>query len=214
MAVSAKICGVNSAAAAAAAVDGGAAFVGFIFFPRSPRHLDPAAAADLARRVPGRVGRVGVFVDPTDAELAAVANVPLSMLQLHGAEDPARVAHIRARTGLKVMKAIAIADAADLKQAAAFAPVADWLLFDAKPPKSMASALPGGNALAFDWEIMRGHHSALPWMLSGGLSVENVAEAVRVTGAAAVDVSSGVEDAPGKKNPDRIRAFLDATARL
>ena len=214
MAVAAKICGVNSPAAAAAAVDGGAAFVGFIFYPRSPRHVDPAAAADLAARVPAHVGRVGVFVDPTDADLAAVANVPLSMLQLHGAEDPARVAQIRARTGLKVMKAIAIAEAADLKRAAAFAPVADWLLFDAKPPKSMTAALPGGNALAFDWEILRGYAGVLPWMLSGGLSVENVAEAVRATGADTVDVSSGVEDAPGKKNPDRIRAFLAATARL
>lgn len=215
MPVATKICGVNSAAAAEAAVDGGAAFVGFIFYPPSPRYVTPDQVAKLAAPIPAAVGRVGVFVDPADADLDATAQAaPLTMVQLHGSEDAARVAAIRARTQLPVMKAIRVSGADDLAQVPAFEKVADWLLFDAKPPKSMASALPGGNALAFDWELLRGHNGALPWMLSGGLTPENVAEAVRATGARTVDVSSGVEDAPGIKSPDKIRAFLDAARSL
>ena len=215
MTVAAKICGVNSAAAAQAAVAAGAAFTGFIFYPRSPRNVTPAQAAALASAIPASVRRVGVVVDPSDADLDALLTaVPLEMLQLHGAESPERVEAVRARTGLAVMKVIRVAGPSDLEALAAFEDAADWLLFDAKPPTSDASALPGGNALAFDWALLRGRVWRRPWMLSGGLNPENVAEAVQATGAAVVDVSSGVEDSPGVKNPARIRAFLGTTRSL
>jgi phosphoribosylanthranilate isomerase len=210
----AKICGLNSPAAAVAAAAGGAAHIGLVFYPPSPRAVTVEAAAELARLVPERVGRVGLFVDPTDDELQSVlSRVPLTMLQLHGRESPERIAAFKRRFGLKVMKAIGIAGPGDLDAAAAYVPVSDWLLFDAKPPKE-PGALPGGNARPFDWRILQGRSWPLPWMLSGGLTAGTLAEAVRVTGARAVDVSSGVEDRPGVKNPDRIRAFLEAAARL
>ena len=210
----AKICGINSPAAAVAAAAGGAAHIGLVFYPPSPRSVSVEAAARLAALVPERVGRVGLFVDPSDDELDAVlSRAPLTMLQLHGRENPARVAEIKRRFGLKMMKAIGIAAPEDLDAATPYLGVADWLLFDAKPPKE-PGALPGGNARPFDWRILQGRSWPLPWMLSGGLTAGTLAEAVRVTGAPVVDVSSGVEDRPGVKNPDRIRAFLEAAARL
>jgi phosphoribosylanthranilate isomerase len=210
----AKICGINSPAAAVAAAAGGAAHIGLVFFPPSPRSVTSEQAAELARLVPERVGRVGLFVDPADDQLEAVlSRVPLTMLQLHGRETPERIAAIKRRVGLKVMKAIGVAEPDDLDGAAPYLGVADWLLFDAKPPKG-PGALPGGNARAFDWRILAGRRWPLPWMLSGGLTAGTLAEAVRITGAPVVDVSSGVEDRPGVKNPDRIRAFLEASARL
>ena len=210
----AKICGINSPAAAVAAAAGGAEHIGLVFYPPSPRSVAPEFAAELARLVPERVGRVGLFVDPTDAELEAVlSRVPLTMLQLHGREGPERLAALKRRFGVKVMKAIGVAAAADLDATAPYLAVADWLLFDAKPPRE-PGALPGGNARAFDWRILQGRNWPLPWMLSGGLTAGTLAEAVRITGAPVVDVSSGVEDRPGVKNPDRIRAFLEAAARL
>lgn len=215
MAVAAKICGLNEAAAVAAAVAGGAGFVGFVFYPPSPRAVTPAAAAALAAAVPESVARVGLFVDPDDALLAdTLAAVALDMVQLHGRETPARVAAIKARFALPAMKAVPVACAADLDAAAAYQEVADWLLFDAKPPAGMTGALPGGNALSFDWQLLAGRRWAKPWMLSGGLSADNLGEAVRVSGARAVDVSSGVEDRPGLKNPAKIAAFLDCAAGL
>ncbi|HEX6103010.1 MAG TPA: phosphoribosylanthranilate isomerase [Alphaproteobacteria bacterium] len=210
----AKICGINSPAAAVAAAAGGAAYIGLVFYPPSPRSVTPETAAQLAALVPERVGRVGLFVDPTDDELQSVlSRVPLTMLQLHGRESPARVAEIKRRFGLPVMKAIGVAAPEDRDAAASFLGVADWLLFDAKPPKD-PGALPGGNARPFDWRILAGRSWPLPWMLSGGLTANSLADAVRITGAPVVDVSSGVEDRPGVKNPDRIRAFLEAAARL
>jgi phosphoribosylanthranilate isomerase len=137
---------------------------------------------------------------------------PLDLLQLHGSETPARVAEIRARHGIPVMKAISVAGPADVAGAAAYEEAADWLMFDAKPPKTMSNALPGGNALAFDWRLLAGRHCKLPWMLAGGLDSSNLAEAARITGTGYVDVSSGVEDAPGRKNAAKIADFL-ATAR-
>jgi phosphoribosylanthranilate isomerase len=215
MAVAAKICGLNEAAAVAAAVAGGAGFVGFVFYPPSPRAVTPAAAAALAAAVPESVARVGLFVDPDDALLAdTLAAVALDMVQLHGRETPARVAAIKARFALPAMKAVPVACAADLDAAAAYQEVADWLLFDAKPPAGMTGALPGGNALSFDWQLLAGRRWAKPWMLSGGLSADNLGEAVRISGARAVDVSSGVEDRPGLKNPAKIAAFLDCAAGL
>ncbi|NKB55772.1 MAG: phosphoribosylanthranilate isomerase [Alphaproteobacteria bacterium] len=215
MAVAAKICGVNDPAAMCAAVDAGARHVGLVFYPPSPRYVTQSEAAALAALVPEGITRVGLFVDPTDAEIdAALAATSLDLLQLHGSEDPARVAALKARTGIAVMKAISVADETDIGRADAYLDVADWLMFDAKPPKDMAGALPGGNALSFEWRLLGGLSSALPWMLAGGLTAENVAQAVSLSGASVVDTSSGVEDAPGRKNPDKIRAFLNAVNAL
>jgi phosphoribosylanthranilate isomerase len=210
----AKICGVNSAVAAVAAAAGGAAYIGLVFYPPSPRAVTAERAAELARLVPERIGRVGLFVDPDDATLRSVLSaVPLTLLQLHGRDGPERIRAVKERFGLPVMKAIGVAEPSDLDAAATYQDVADWLLFDAKPPP-LPGALPGGNARAFDWRLLAGRSWPIPWMLSGGLTAANLAEAVRITGASAVDVSSGVEDQPGVKNPDRIRAFLEAAARL
>lgn len=209
--IDAKICGVSDAAAIDAAVAGGARYVGFVFFPRSPRNVTPARAGALAALLPDNVVPVALAVDPDDAlidEIETAAGV--RMYQLHGAETPRRVAAIKARTGKPVMKAISVSEAADLDAADAYVGVADLLLFDAKPPADLAGAMPGGNAVSFDWNILRGRDWAVPWMLSGGLSPDNVGEAIRISAAPAVDVSSGVESAPGAKDPDRIAAFLDA----
>ncbi|HUI16540.1 MAG TPA: phosphoribosylanthranilate isomerase [Alphaproteobacteria bacterium] len=215
MSVKVKICGVNSPAAVEAAVGGGAAFVGFVFYPPSPRYLTIAGAAALARAVPSGVTRVGLFVEADDATLGqAIAEVGLELLQLHGGETPARVAAIKERFAIPVMKAIRIARAGDVDAAKRFEGTADWLLFDALPPESMTTALPGGNALSFDWRLIAGRRWEKPWMLSGGLTAKTLAEAVRTSGAAVVDVSSGVEDRPGHKDPARIAAFLAAAKRL
>lgn len=215
MTVTAKICGINDPAAMKTAVDCGASHVGLVFYPPSPRAVTAEAAAPLAAIAAGRAERVGLFVDPEDAALDLVLkSVPLDLLQLHGAETPARVRAIRERTGVAVMKVIRVAGAADVARADAYLDVADRLMFDAKPPKDMVNALPGGNALPFDWTLLSGRRWPLPWMLAGGLTAENVAEAARRTGARVVDTSSGVEDSPGRKNPEKIRAFLDAVAAL
>lgn len=215
MAIESKICGVSERASVAAAARGGAQWIGLVFYPPSPRAVTVEQAAALAREVPAGIGRVGLFVDPDDALLAQVlAAVPLDLLQLHGSEQPRRVAEIRGRWGLPVMKAIKVAQAEDLEAAEAYAAVADRLLFDAKAPKSMAGALPGGNALSFDWKLLSGRRWPRPWMLSGGLKAENLREAVAITGAGAVDVSSGIESAPGVKDPARIEAFLDLARSL
>jgi len=213
MTVRAKICGLNDPEAVRAAVEADAAFVGFVFYPPSPRAVTPGRAAELAALVPSGIGKVGLFVDAGDAEIDAVlAKAGLDMLQLHGKESPERVAELRERTGIRVMKAIPVAASADVERAPSYYKVADWLMFDAKPPKNMTNALPGGNALAFDWLLLKDWDFPLPWMLAGGLDAGNVAEAVRLSGARFVDVSSGVEDSPGVKNPDKIREFLKAVA--
>lgn len=214
MTVEAKICGLDTPAAVGAALAGGAGAIGLVFYPPSPRSLAPETAAALAEMAQG-VTRVGLFVDPSDAELEqTLGAVPLEMLQLHGAETPERVAAIKRRFGLPAMKAIKIAGPEDLRQTRAYQGAADWLLFDAKAPAEMTDALPGGNGVMFDWRILAGRQWTGPWMLSGGLGPDNVGEAVAVTGAAWVDVSSGVEDAPGKKNVALIAAFLDAVRRI
>lgn len=211
MTVDAKICGVSDRAAIEAAIAGGARYVGFVFFPRSPRNVTPVQAAELSALLPDHVVPVALAVDPDDAlvaEIDAVAGI--SMFQLHGGETPERVAAIKAATGKSVMKAIKVSEAADLTAAGPYTDVADMLLFDAKTPADMKNALPGGNAVSFDWTILSGRDWPGPWMLSGGLDPENVADAVRISGAPAVDVSSGVESAPGVKDPGRISAFLKA----
>lgn len=215
MALHSKICGVSDRAAVAAAARGGARWVGFVFYPPSPRAVTVEQAAALAREMPPGIERVGLFVDPDDALVERVlAEVPLDLLQLHGGETPKRVAEIRARFGRPVMKAIKVARAEDLETVAAYAPAVDLLLFDAKAPKSMTGALPGGNALSFDWKLLAGRSWPRPWMLSGGLKAENLKDAVSISGATAVDVSSGVESAPGAKDPARIAAFLDLARGL
>ena len=208
-----KICGLRTTEAVAAAVDGGARYLGFVFFPPSPRHLEPAVAASLAAAVPPSVKRVGLVVNADDVTLEALlAACPLDMLQLHGHETPARAAAIRARFGLPILKALPISDAGDVQAARIYEEVADLLLFDARPPKD--ATRPGGNALAFDWTLLAGTSWKRPWLLAGGLHAGNLAEAVRLSGARAVDVSSGVEDSPGVKSLARIRAFLDAARGL
>jgi len=210
--VEAKICGLSTAETVDAAVKFGARWVGFVTYPRSPRHV---ASNDvlkaLGARVPKSVGRVGLFVDPDDALLdERLATGALDMLQLQGGETPERVAAIKARTGKPVMKAIKVAEADDVERGiAAYASVADRLMFDAAE-----GILPGGNARAFDWTILSGRAVPLPWFLAGGLTPDNVAEAVRVTGARVVDVSSGVEASRGVKSIDLIRAFLDRVKAL
>lgn len=205
-----KICGLRTQADVSAAAEAGAAYVGFVFFAKSPRNVSIAEAADLAAAVPPGVCKVALTVNATDEELDAItAAVPLDMLQLHGKESPERVAEVKTRYGLPVMKAIGVADAGDLAQIDSYSQVADQLLIDAKPPKN--ADLPGGNGLAFDWRLLAGRkYWQRPWMLAGGLSPDNVAEAVRMTGARQVDVSSGVETAPGEKSGEKIAAFVTA----
>jgi phosphoribosylanthranilate isomerase len=210
MPVAAKICGLNDQAGVAAAVAGGARYVGFVFYPPSPRHVAPDRAKALMASVPAGVTRVGLFVDADDAAIAAALAAPLDLLQFHGAETPERVAAAKRKFGLPVMKAIPIAAAADVATADRFVGIADRLLFDAKPPRDVAGALPGGNGLAFDWQLLGARRWAMPWMLSGGLDAGNLAAAVAAAHAAEVDVSSGVETRPGVKDPAKIAAFLAA----
>ena len=204
-----KICGLREPGHVAAAVASGAAYLGFVFFPKSPRHLEIPAAASLVVSVPPGIAKVALTVNATDAELDAITDaMPLDMLQLHGKESPARVAEIRARYGLPVMKAVGVAEPEDTAAIDIYAKVADQLLIDAKPPKG--AELPGGNGLAFDWNLVARKYWPCPWMLAGGLTPQNVAEAIRLTGARQVDVSSGVETGPGQKDADLIRDFIAA----
>ena len=209
-----KVCGLTDRAALAAAAEGGARWLGFVFYPPSPRSLTPEQAALLAAAAPEGRLKVGVVVDPSDADLDRILRlVPLDALQLHGAETPARVAAIRAKTGRIVIKALKIAAREDLAAVDDHAEVADLLLFDAKPSQA-AGRLPGGNGESFDWGLLQGLEIARPWLLSGGLSGTTSRRAVRLSGARAVDVSSGVEARPGHKDPARIRRFLEAAATI
>jgi phosphoribosylanthranilate isomerase len=206
----AKICGIKTPDALDAAIAGGASHVGFVFFPPSPRHLSPDDAAALAARVPSHVRKVGVFVDPEDRDLErAVTTGSLDILQLH-ATSPARAAHLKRSIGLETWAAIAIRTRSDLDGAGSYVGAVDRLLYDAKTPPG--SALPGGMGLRFDWTLLDGFRHPLPWVLSGGLDPANVAAAIARTGAPLVDVSSGVESAPGVKDVDKIAAFLQAAA--
>lgn len=206
--VQTKICGVTTAAALDAAMSGGARFVGFVIYPPSPRHLSRDKLAMLAERARGQAETVVVTVDADDETLQLVADIARpDWIQLHGRESPGRVANAARYAAKGVIKAIGVARGEDLATAEAYAPVADMLLFDAKPP---AGGLPGGNAAAFDWGVLAGRSLPRPWLLSGGLTPENVRQAITASGAALVDVSSGVESAPGLKDPHRIAQFLAA----
>ena len=214
MAVAVKICGLSSEAALEAAVAGGAAYVGFVFYPPSPRSVTPARAGALCALVPASVKRVAMLVDANDTAIDAVLEAaPIDILQFHGAETPERVAAVKHRFGCAVMKAISVAGPDDVAIASRYEDVADLLLFDAKPPRR-PDALPGGNGLAFDWRLIAGRQWRLPWLLSGGLTAELLPEAVRISGAIAVDISSGIERRPGDKDPDKIRAFLEVARGL
>ena len=205
-----KICGLRDSAGLNAAVNAGASYVGLVFFANSPRNVTIAKAAALAVDVPIGVAKVALVVNADDAMLDAITrSVPLDILQLHGTETPERVAAIKSRYGLPVMKAIGVADATDLSQLDIYSAVADLLLIDAKPPKN--ATLPGGNGLSFDWRLIANRHWLKPWMLAGGLTPDNVSEAMLLTGAMQVDVSSGVESEPGVKNARLIAQFVAAT---
>jgi len=212
MPVTAKICGISTPETLDAAIGGGASHVGFVFFPPSPRSLSRERAAQLAAQVPGHVTRVGVFVDPDDELLEAYIGAGrLQALQLH-TTSPARAAAIKARTGLAIWAAIAVKTRADLAAAETFGGAADRILYDAKTPAG--ATLPGGMGVRFDWTLLQGFRHPLPWALSGGLDPLNLAGAVRTTGATTVDVSSGVESAPGIKDVAKIAAFLDTVKSL
>ena len=211
MSVLVKICGVNRPEPLEAALSGGADMVGFVFFEKSPRHIDLALAKKLSAQVGGRAEKVALVVNADDARIAAIiAALAPDWLQLHGNEPPERVAALRCY-GIPILKAIGVAEKADLVGAAAYEGVADRLLFDAKPPKN--AVLPGGNGLTFDWSLIHDYAASgrrKDWLLSGGLNAENVGEAIRLTGAPGVDVSSGVEIAPGEKSAEKILAFIAA----
>ena len=213
MTVAVKVCGLGDPACVDTAVAHGARMIGLVSFAASPRHVDAERAAALAARIPERLDRVGVMVDPDDDALAAfIAAAGLTMVQLHGAETPARVEAIRRRHGVAAIKAIPVGEPADLARARDYEEAADLLMFDARPPRD--ASRPGGNAVAFDWRLLSGRRWRRPWMLSGGLDTGNVARAVAVSGAPMVDVSSGVESRPGVKSPALIRAFLEAAGSL
>jgi len=212
MTVTAKICGLSTPETLDVAIRGGGSHVGFVFFPPSPRNLSRERAAQLAARVPGHVARVGVFVDPDDALLeASISAGQLQALQLHNT-SPIRAAAIKARTGLEIWAAVAVKTRADLAAARTFTGAADRILYDAKTPPG--AVIPGGMGVRFDWSLLQGVRHSLPWALSGGLDPFNVAEAVATTGATMVDVSSGVESAPGIKDAGRIATFLEAVKQL
>ena len=211
MTVEVKICGLDRPETVDGAVNAGAKLLGFVFYPPSPRNLTASAASRLTNRVPAGVKRVGLFVDPTDEMINTVLNQNvLDLIQLHGNEPPERVIEIKGITSLKVIKALKITDIRDLKYVSVYQGVAEWLMFDALAPKDMKRALPGGNALSFDWNILARARIPTPWILAGGLNLENVKEALSISGAKVVDVSSGVEKQPGVKCVEKIQSFIQA----
>jgi phosphoribosylanthranilate isomerase len=210
--VDVKICGLKNEETLFAAIDGGARYIGFNFYPPSPRAVTSDEALTLGKSVPASCLRVGVMVDPDDGLIESAAPA-LDAIQLHGKETPARVREVKAATGKTIIKAIRVKDAADLAPLPAFAEVADIILFDAKPPSTPGS-LPGGNGLTFDWRLLQDLRLDIPWILSGGLDASNLSDAVRLCAAPAVDVASGVESAPGVKDEAKIRDFLVRAARL
>lgn len=204
-----KICGLKTRDSVMVAVEAGAAYLGFNFVERSKRYVDIATARDLAIDIPPGVAKVALVLDADNMTIDAITDaVPIDMLQLHGDETPERVAEVKGRYGLPVMKAIGIASADDLAALEVYGKVADQLLIDTKPPTD--GDLPGGTGLAFDWRLIANRRWPLPWMLAGGLTPGNVREAICLTGARQVDVASGVESAPGEKDPALIRAFMSA----
>lgn len=202
-----KICGVTRPVDVTSAVEAGAAYIGLNFFPKSPRYVAPDQAAELALLAPPGVAKVSLTVDETDATLERIlTKVPIDIIQLHGHETPQHVRALRDRFGLPVMKVVGVSSQTDIDLLDTYEEVADLLLVDAKPPKG--AVLPGGNGVAFDWGLIAGRKWSVPWMLAGGLTPQNVSEAIRLTGTRQVDVSSGVESAPGQKDPARMAQFV------
>lgn len=213
MDVQTKICGISTPEAVTAALEGGAAFLGFMFFEKSPRNLAPEAAWRLAQPVRGKARVVAVLVDPSDAEADRIAQIlGPDLIQLHGKETPARARAIGQRTGAGIIKVVPVSEASDLDTAREFETVAEHLMFDTKPAKD--AERPGGSGQAFDWTLLAGRRFERPWFLAGGLDPWNLSEAVQQSGAPLLDVSSGVERGPGLKDPALIRAFLDAAKRV
>lgn len=211
MSIGVKICGLRTHQAIDAAIGAGASHYGLVFYPRSPRNVTLDQAAELANGARGRITSVALVVDAGDDLIDRIAaEVCPDMFQLHGSETPERAMEIRKRTGLPIIKAISVGAPGDTNRARAYDTAADLILFDAKPAKDHAGALPGGNGLAFDWRLLEPVRGKLRFMLSGGLTPDNVADAIRLTGAALVDVSSGVEKSPGEKDPALIRRFTEA----
>ena len=211
MMVEVKICGLDRPETVDGAVTAGAKMLGFVFYPPSPRNLTPHAASSLTNRVPAGVKRVGLFVDPTDEIISTVLNHNvLDLIQLHGNESPDRVREIKGLTRLKVIKALKVSDNLDLNYVSIYQGVADLLMFDALAPEDMKGALPGGNALSFDWNILARANIPIPWILAGGLDPDNVKDALSISGASVVDVSSGVEIQPGVKCVKKIQSFIQA----
>lgn len=209
---SVKICGLSDPKNLKAATSNGARFVGFVFYPPSPRYIEFDTAWNLARAVPTGVRSVGLFVNPNDEELERIlTGIQLDMIQLHGDETPGRIAEIKAKYNMPVIKAIRVASAEDLNTLEGFETIADWLLFDAKPPKA---DLPGGTGESFDWKILSGRNFKKPWMLSGGLNSQNVSEALSILKPDAVDISSGVESERGKKDSNKIKTFLEEVKNI
>jgi phosphoribosylanthranilate isomerase len=210
MAIAVKICGITTPDAVNAAVAAGAVYGGLVFHPKSPRNLDISHARELARLMRGKLKVVSLLADPSDEQLAAVTGqVAPDFLQLHGGESARRVAYVRAKFNTPIIKALPVAQASDLAAAAEYENVADLLMFDAHAPKG--AERPGGHGAAFDWKILAGRSFNKPWFLAGGLDPDNVARAIELSGAEMVDVSSGVESAPGIKDPSRIQSFIHAT---
>jgi len=215
MTICIKICGINTIIAMQAAIEAGASYVGLVFYPPSPRSVRISEAAILAKIVPNKIKKVGLFVDISDEPLKDIVDqVPLDILQLHGNETPERVVKIKKFTGLPVMKAIHIENNTDFSALDKYTGIADQILFDAKVPKNLKNSLPGGNALTFDWKLFANQPWKNNWMLSGGLNEKNIAEAVITTGARAVDISSGVERRPGQKDPKLISEFIETVLAL
>lgn len=210
MTVEVKICGLDRAESVDAAVNAGAKFLGFVFYPPSPRNLTPDQASGLTIRVPANVKSVGLFVNPTDRMISDTLNVnELDLIQLHGDETPERLLEIKKITNLELIKVIKISSIHDLSSIYEYESMSDWIMFDASAPEDLKGALPGGNALSFDWEILKDAQVSRPWMLAGGLNVKNVINAIKISGARVVDVSSGVEEKPGVKSTQMIESFIN-----
>ena len=210
MITNAKICGLSTSETVEAALAAGASHVGFVFFPKSPRNIDAETAGALTKIVGDRAQKVGVFVNPDDALIADVLKkTDLDYIQLHGNEPIERAQYLRKRFNIKIIKAISVASLSDIARARDYEKTVDMLLFDAKPPTGLKDALPGGNGIEFDWQLIAGKKWQVPWLLSGGLDATNVREAIKISGAHVVDVSSGVEDAPGNKSIKKINAFMN-----
>jgi len=213
--IKAKICGLSTSESVNAAIAAGAAYIGFVFYPPSPRNISPEKASELARLVGDDIDKVGVFVNPDDETLSSVLKlVDLNFIQLHGNETVERVQYLQKRFSVKVIKAISVASIGDISRAREYEKTADILLFDAKAPIDLENALPGGNGIEFDWNLISNSIWQIPWMLSGGLDATNVSLAAKISGAKIVDVSSGIENYPGQKDIEKINSFMNTVREI